>query len=83
MVTKKMERLVEGVAPTMLIQLRPENPEQSVPPAGAGLALEGQVGEESESLGLGQERVEPPAGTAQVERAKHVQPEDGIQVSPG
>ncbi len=83
MSTKEMERLMERMAPTVLIQLRPEDREKAVPPTRARLALEGQIGKQSESLGLGQNRVEAPGRPTQVERAKRVQPEDMIRVSPG
>jgi hypothetical protein len=72
MATKEMERLMKCMAPTVLIQLRPEDPENAVPPTGARPALEGQIGEQGESLGLGQNGIEPTAGPTQVERAKRV-----------
>jgi hypothetical protein len=71
-VAEMVERLTEGVARRRVIRLRPEDREQHLAPVKSWRSREGEVGEEGETLRLGEDRVQIAASVvAEVDRTQN------------
>ena len=77
--TEELNRLAQSVARVVLIEIGPKESQESVPAVGPGWCGSREVGEEGESLGLGEDRPQfASCLILQVEGSKQMEPDHGV-----